>query len=174
MRLRTAVAVLLVGLIGPTIATTAWAQGLPTVAPADVGLSEERLGHLEEVVQGYVDDQAIGGAVTLIARKGGQAHVQTYGMASRISGTPMRPDTIFRIASMTKPITSVAVMMLYEEGRFTLDDPVGRYPAGAGLARRSHTERRWGCALQPGACRTLGDDSTLTQPYVRDRISVSR
>ena len=127
MRLRTAVAVLLVGLIGPTIATTAWAQGLPTVAPADVGLSEERLGHLEEVVQGYVDDQAIGGAVTLIARKGGQAHVQTYGMASRISGTPMRPDTIFRIASMTKPITSVAVMMLYEEGRFTLDDPVGRY-----------------------------------------------
>ena len=110
MRPRTLIAVLLVG---PILAATAWAQGLPTVAAADVGLSEERLGRLEEVVQGYVDDQAIAGAVTLIARKGGQAHVRGYGMADRASGTPMQPDTIFRIASMTKPMTSVAVMMLY-------------------------------------------------------------
>ena len=131
MRPRTLIAVLLVG---PILAATAWAQGLPTVAAADVGLSEERLGRLEEVVQGYVDDQAIAGAVTLIARKGGQAHVRGYGMADRASGTPMQPDTIFRIASMTKPMTSVAVMMLYEEGRFTLDDPVGQYlPALASL-----------------------------------------
>ena len=131
MRPRTLIAVLLVG---PILAATAWAQGLPSVAAADVGLSEERLGRLEEVVQGYVDDQAIAGAVTLIARKGGQAHVRGYGMADRASGTPMQPDTIFRIASMTKPMTSVAVMMLYEEGRFTLDDPVGQYlPALASL-----------------------------------------
>ena len=131
MRIRTLIAVLLVG---PMVATTGWAQGLPAVAPSDVGLSEARLGRLEGVVQGYVDDQAIGGAVTLIARKGGQAHVRSYGMASRASGTPMRPDTIFRIASMTKPITSVAVMMLYEEGRFKLNDPVGQYlPALASL-----------------------------------------
>ena len=131
MRIRTLLAVLLVGLIG---ATTGWAQGLPAIAPADVGLSEERLGRLEEVVQRYVDDDAIAGAVTLIARKGGQAHLRAYGMADRDAGAPMRSDTIFRIASMTKPVTSVAVMMLYEEGRFTLDDPVGQYlPALASL-----------------------------------------
>ena len=84
MRFRTPVAVLLVG---PILATTALAQGLATVAPTDVGLSEERLGRLEEVIQGYVDDQAIAGAVTLIARRGGQAHVRGYGMADRASGT---------------------------------------------------------------------------------------
>jgi CubicO group peptidase (beta-lactamase class C family) len=130
-RLRLLVAACLVVQI---VTATAWAQGLPTVAPADVGLSQEGLARLEAVVQGYVDDEAIGGAVTLIARTGGQAHVRSYGMASQASGTPMRPDTIFRIASMTKPITSVAVMMLYDEERFALDDPVGQYlPALASL-----------------------------------------
>ena len=124
IRIRTLIAVLLVG---PVVATTGWAQGLPPIAPSDVGLSEERLGRLEEVVQSYVDDDAIAGAVTLIARKGGQAHVRAYGMADRDSGTPMRPEAIFRIASMTKPVTSVAVMLLYEEGRFKLNDPVGQY-----------------------------------------------
>ena len=124
MRIRTLLAVLLVGLIA---ATTGWAQGLPAIPPSEVGLSEERLARLAEVVQSYVDDDAIAGAVTLIARKGGQAHLRAYGMADRDAGTPMRPDTMFRIASMTKPVTSVAVMMLYEEGRFQLDDPVGQY-----------------------------------------------
>ncbi len=122
MRTRTLVAVLLVG---PTLATTGWAQGLPTVAPSDVGLSAKRLERLEEVVQGYVDADAVAGVVTLVARKGGQAHLQTYGM--RGAGTPMTADSVFRIASMTKPLTSVAVMMLYEEGRFKLNDPVGLY-----------------------------------------------
>ena len=131
MRLRTHVALLCVL---PLVATTGWAQGLPSVAPASVGLSEARLERLEQVVQGYVDEEAIAGAVTLVARKGGQAHVSGYGMADRASKTPMSPDTIFRIASMTKPITSVAVMMLYEEGRFKLNDPVGQYlPALASL-----------------------------------------
>ena len=114
-------------LAGPLVATAVWAQGLPTVAASEVGLSDERLGRLAEVVQGYVDDEAIAGAVTLIARKGGQAHVRAYGMADRDAGTEMTPEAIFRIASMTKPVTSVAVMMLYEEGRFKLNDPVGLY-----------------------------------------------
>ena len=131
MRTRTFIAALLVGLV---VTSTGWAQGLPPVAPAEVGLSDERLGRLEQVVQSYVDSKAIGGAVTLIARKGGQAHLHAYGMADRDAGAPMRPDTIFRIASMTKPVTSVAVMMLYEEGRFKLNDPVGQYlPALASL-----------------------------------------
>ena len=123
-RLHTLIAAVLAG---PLVATAVWAQGLPTVAASKVGLSDERLGRLAEVVQGYVDDEAIAGAVTLIARKGGEAHVRAYGMADRDAGTEMTPEAIFRIASMTKPVTSVAVMMLYEEGRFKLNDPVGLY-----------------------------------------------
>ena len=123
MRIRTCSILVLVGLA----ATTAWAQGLPTAEPSMVGLSQARLDRLEEVVQGYVDDDAIAGAVTLIARRGHQAHMQVYGMADRGDGTSMQTDTIFRIASMTKPVTSVAVLMLYEEGHFKLNDAVGQY-----------------------------------------------
>ena len=72
-----------VSLVFPTIG---WTQGLPVVAPADVGLSSERLERLEEVVQGYIDANAVAGAVTLVARKGGQAHLQAYGMADRATG----------------------------------------------------------------------------------------
>ncbi|MEO2197623.1 MAG: serine hydrolase domain-containing protein [bacterium] len=123
MRTRTLLACLLTGLV----ATTGWAQGLPTTTPSAVGLSEERLDRLEAVVQRYADEQAIAGAVTLIARRGRQAHLQAYGMADRNDGRPMTADTIFRIASMTKPVTSVAVLMLYEEGHFKLNDPVGQF-----------------------------------------------
>ena len=110
-----------------TLTTTALVQGLPVVEPSDVGLSDERLGRLERVIQSYVDEQAVAGAVTLVARQGKQAHLQAYGFADRSAGVPMRPEAIFRIASMTKPVTSVAVMMLYEEGHFKLNDPVGEY-----------------------------------------------
>jgi CubicO group peptidase (beta-lactamase class C family) len=147
MRIRRFIGALLVG---PIVATTGWAQGLPPVAPSDVGLSDARLARLEEVVQSYVDDAAIAGAVTLVARKGGQAHVRAYGMADRDSGSPMRPDAIFRIASMTKPVTSVAVMMLYEAGRFKLSDPVGQYlPALASLDVRGVTTGVWALAGCP-------------------------
>jgi CubicO group peptidase (beta-lactamase class C family) len=130
-RTRTLIASSLVGLL---LATTGWAQGLASVAPSIVGLSEDRLDRLDAVVQGYVDRQAIAGAVTLVARRGRQAHIRAYGMADRGAGTEMRPDNIFRIASMTKPITSVAVLMLYEEGHFKLNDPIGQYlPALASL-----------------------------------------
>ena len=118
----------------PILSDSGWAQGLPKVLPSEVGLSEERLDRLEKVVRGYLGNDDIAGAVTLIARKGGQAHVQAYGMADRNLGRHMSPETIFRIASMTKPITSVAVMTLYEEGLFKLNDPVGQYlPALASL-----------------------------------------
>lgn len=122
MRIRVFIAVLVANW---AIVWPGWAQGLRSVEPVDVGLSVERLNRLEEVVQGYVNDGQIGGAVTLIARNGGQAHLRAYGMSG--PGRPMTTDAIFRIASMTKPVTSVAVMMLYEEGLFKLNDPVGRY-----------------------------------------------
>lgn len=123
MRTVTAIALLLASLV----TGTGWAQGLPSTTPTTVGLSADRLARLESVVQGYIDEQAVAGAVTLVARAGKQAHLRAYGHADRDGGTPMRPDTIFRIASMTKPVTSVAVLMLYEEGHFKLNDPVGQY-----------------------------------------------
>ncbi|MCH7892085.1 MAG: beta-lactamase family protein [Gemmatimonadetes bacterium] len=124
MRFRVAAAtVLLASFLAPAL----WAQGLAPVAPESVGLSTERLTRLEQVIQGYVDRGQVSGVVTLIARRGGQAHLRAYGMADEDDGRSMETDAIFRIASMTKPISSVAVMMLYEEGHFRLNDPVGLY-----------------------------------------------
>lgn len=108
-------------------AALAAAQGLPTVKPEKVGLSSERLERLGDVMQQYIDEGRIAGTVTIVARDGKAAWFKTQGMLDREAGTPMRPDAIFRICSMSKPITSVAVMMLYEEGKFLLDDPVWKY-----------------------------------------------
>ncbi len=102
-------------------------QGLPEMPAGEVGLSGERLARIDRVMEEAVARKQIAGAVTLVARQGGVAQLGTYGMADVEAGQPMRPDTIFRIASMTKPVTSVAVMMLYEEGRFLLTDPVSKY-----------------------------------------------
>lgn len=107
--------------------STAWAQETPVVKPETVGLSSERLERISSAVQRSIDDKRIAGAVTLVARRGHVAWFRAQGMADREAGKPMRPDTMFRICSMTKPITSLAVMMLYEEGRFLLEDPVSKY-----------------------------------------------
>jgi len=128
------------------------AQVLPRAAPDEVGLSSERLARIDAVMQEHVDQKKVAGVVTLIARKGKLAHLGVYGMAGIEANKQMAEDTIFRIASMTKPITSVAVMMLYEEGKFLLSDPVGKYipefqemevlpPAGATNNYRVPAER---------------------------------
>ena len=97
------------------------------VAPEAVGLCPRRLERLNDLFRGYVDSGDMAGAATLIARRGRVAHLGTFGMAHREEGRPTATDTLFRIASMTKPITSVAVMMLIEEGRLVLTDPVERH-----------------------------------------------
>ena len=97
------------------------------VEPEAVGLSTERLSRIDKVMEMHVDQQKIAGGVTLLARHGKIAHLGTYGMMDVEAGKPMAPDTIFRIASMTKPITSVAVMMLYEEGHFRLHERVSKF-----------------------------------------------
>ncbi len=102
-------------------------QALVPATPESVGLSAERLDRIAEVVQKNIDDKRIAGAVTLVARKGKIAWLKAQGMADREAGNPMSPDAIFRICSMTKPLTSVAVMMLYEEGRFLLDDSISKF-----------------------------------------------
>jgi CubicO group peptidase (beta-lactamase class C family) len=105
----------------------ALAQELPTAKPESVGLSSERLERISGVVQHEIDDKRIAGAVTLVVRHGKVAWFKAQGMADREAGKAMPTDAMFRICSMTKPITSVAVMMLYEEGKFLLDDPVSKY-----------------------------------------------
>jgi CubicO group peptidase (beta-lactamase class C family) len=102
-------------------------QGLPAAKPESVGLSSERLERIATAVQRSIDDKRIAGAVTLVARRGQIAWLKAQGMTDREAGKPMRTDAIFRICSMSKPLTSLAVMMLYEEGRFLLEDPVSKY-----------------------------------------------
>ncbi len=105
----------------------AFAQELPTAKPESVGLSSERLERIASVVQQDIDAKRVAGAVTLVIRHGKVAWFKAQGMQDREAGKPMPTDAMFRICSMTKPITTVAAMMLYEEGKFLLDDPVSKY-----------------------------------------------
>jgi CubicO group peptidase (beta-lactamase class C family) len=104
-----------------------FAQDLPAAKPEAVGLSADRLERIGSTVQKSIDDKRIAGAVTLVMRHGKVAWFKAQGMADREASKPMNTDALFRICSMTKPITSLAIMMLYDEGRFLLDDPVSKY-----------------------------------------------
>ena len=108
-------------------ALAAWCQELPAADPAALGFSTVRLARLEGSLKGDVKAGRIPGAVVLVARHGKVAYFEAFGQQNPESGAPMRKDSIFRIYSMTKPIVSVAVMMLWEEGRFDLDDPISKY-----------------------------------------------
>jgi CubicO group peptidase (beta-lactamase class C family) len=90
-------------------------------------MSSERLARIGPVMQKYIDDRLVPGTITAIVRKGQLVHLEARGNMDAEQGVAMREDALFRIASMTKPITSVALMMLWEEGRFQLNDPVARY-----------------------------------------------
>jgi CubicO group peptidase (beta-lactamase class C family) len=110
------------------IAFSALAQGLPKAShPEDVGFSSERLKRLTSAFQTDVDKGAIPGAVVLIARNGKVAYLEAFGFQDREKKIPMSSDAIFRIMSMSKPLTSVAVMMLVEEGKIQLEDGVSLY-----------------------------------------------
>ena len=103
------------------------AQGLPTAIPEDVGVSTKRLKRIRSFLQGYYNSGEVSGFLTVVARRGKIVHFETIGMQDVENNKPVEPDTIFRIYSMSKPITSVAVMMLYEEGHFQLGTPVSRF-----------------------------------------------
>ena len=102
-------------------------QDFQMVEPEAVGLSTERLSRIDRVMEKHIAERKIAGAVTLVARYGKIAYLGAYGMMDVQAEKPMQRDTIFRIASMTKQITSVAVMMLYEEGHFLLHEPVSKF-----------------------------------------------
>jgi CubicO group peptidase (beta-lactamase class C family) len=111
----------------PPSARPAPALAAADTTPESVGVSSERLGRLHAGMQAFVDRHEAGGIVTLMAREGKVVDVHASGFQDVESRTPMKTDTIFRIASMSKPITSVAVMMLYEEGKLLLTDPVSKF-----------------------------------------------
>jgi CubicO group peptidase (beta-lactamase class C family) len=100
---------------------------LPRAVPEEIGLSTVRLTRLGEVMAGEIERERVPGAVALVARRGRLGYFESFGRADAASGAPMAKDTIFRIYSMTKPITSVAAMMLWEDGRFLLSDPIAKY-----------------------------------------------
>jgi CubicO group peptidase (beta-lactamase class C family) len=109
------------------LSTPAWSQGLPVASPEQFGFSPERLARIGKVNQQRVDEDRIVGAMGLIARHGKVVYLETWGMQNREKHQPMKPDSIFRIYSMTKPIASTAIMMLFEEGKLKITDPVSKY-----------------------------------------------
>jgi CubicO group peptidase (beta-lactamase class C family) len=103
---------------------------MPDIAikrPEDVGLSSSRLARVDAWREAWVKSGKLAGTTTLVMRRGQVAHLGCSGLADMERGVPMTPESILRIYSMTKPLTSVAIMMLYEEGRFQLDDPITRF-----------------------------------------------
>ncbi|MDP4597896.1 MAG: beta-lactamase family protein [Pseudomonadales bacterium] len=95
--------------------------------PEDVGLSAARLYKIDHLTQGYINDGMLPGTITLVARRGKIVHLSCQGKMDIEADKSMEDDTLFRIYSMSKPVTTTALMMLYEDGRFQLDDPVSRF-----------------------------------------------
>ena len=122
--LRPLAIVLLAGLSLSAQQAPAPRQSAPAAA---TGVSAERFQRLHQGMQGFVDRKEVSGIVTLVLHDGRIADIHAVGYQDVESKTPMKTDTIFRIASMTKPVTSVAIMMLYEEGKLLLTDPVSKF-----------------------------------------------
>lgn len=136
------------------LAPSAWAtDALPTAKPEQVGLSAERLARIDRTMEGHVDQGHFSGAIGMIVRRGKIGYFKTWGDLDKESGTRMSEDAIFRMYSMTKAVTGVAAMILYEHGHFALTDPISNYlpefknmqvavdKAGRGTDRRdSYTE----------------------------------
>jgi CubicO group peptidase (beta-lactamase class C family) len=103
------------------------AAGLAPAAPARAGMSAERLERLTSALEGYVQRQQLAGSVALVARQGKVVYHQAFGQRDREAASPMRTDSIFRIASQSKGVIAVGTMMLVEEGKLLLTDPLGKY-----------------------------------------------
>jgi CubicO group peptidase (beta-lactamase class C family) len=114
-------------LIALSLSTLSYSDSLPTAVPEDVGLSTVKLQYLDRAMQGVINQGQVVGAVTLVARHGKIAHYKAYGRMSLEPSKPMQKDALFRIYSMTKPITCAALLKLYEQGYFQLYYPVEGY-----------------------------------------------
>ncbi len=130
--------------------------------PEAVGLSRERLERIDAMIERRIAAGELTGAVTIVARRGQVAHVSVQGVMDLESRRPMRDDTLFRIASMTKPIVGVGVMLMVEESKLRLDDPVSRYvPEFRNLrvaVRAARGRQRRGAGLRQRAAAARGHD----------------
>jgi len=109
------------------VAHAPFAQAPSSLHPQDVGLSPARLARLTETLHAYVEEGRLPGGVMLVARRGEVAYLEAFGLRDRESRAPMREDSLFRIASQTKAIVSTMILMLQEDGRLLITDPVGKY-----------------------------------------------
>ena len=139
---------------------SALASGAERVRPEEVGLSSERLSRLSEFARAETEKGRIAGAVSLVARRGHIVYFESVGKADIEEDRAMREDSILRIASMTKPMVSLAVMMLHEEGRFLLDDPISRFIPELGKLRVAVVPE--GEAVSPEALETVPAPREIT------------
>ena len=139
-----------VGVVVAALLASGFGATLALSKAEDVGMSSERLKRIHPMIQSHIDAKDFSGAVTLVARQGKVIHFEAHGLADLEAKAPMKTDTLFRLASMTKPVTAVSILMLLEEGKLVLSDPVSKFvpeykspqvavwnlpsdPAGAGL-----------------------------------------
>ena len=169
-------------LLALAVCPLSFAKELPASRPEREGFSSERLQKLTDHMNNRVSDGTMVGGMGVIARNGKVIYSDVYGQADREAGEPMEEDTLFRIYSMTKPITAVALMMLYEDALFALNDPVGRYiPELANLqVALSTADGGTGIISDGTTSRTVGEgDAELAgqtrkprrQPSVRDLLT---
>src|SRR5947209_12813369 len=121
---------LVVVLLAALVVTSRWTAAqadLPFAKAETVGMSSKRLERINAFIKDYVDTNQIAGAVTLVARKGKIVQFESQGWRDKEANQPMEKDAIFSLASMTKPIVSSALMMLWEDGKFMLDDPISKW-----------------------------------------------
>jgi CubicO group peptidase (beta-lactamase class C family) len=113
--------------VSQAFAAVGSSETLPRGKPEDVGMSSERLATIKTTLRADVEGGKIPGAVIAVARRGQLVYFEAIGFRDKAAGVPMTTDTIFNIASMTKPITAVAALMLVEQGRLMIDDPAKKY-----------------------------------------------
>src|SRR2546430_3518124 len=128
MRMPVALGAVVLVLSAPLAAAAlVWAEPLPSAKPEQVGLASERLDRIGQALRAEIEKGKLPGAIALVARKGRVAYFEAFGSRDKAAGAPMTKDAIFRIYSMTKPLVSVAAMIVMEDGRLVLTDPVSRF-----------------------------------------------
>ncbi len=137
---------------------------LPQATPEDIGLSTAGLARLGRVMQEEVQRGRVPGAVALVARRGQLGYYESFGQRDPVSGAPMARDSIFRIYSMTKPIVSVAAMMLWEARAIPTQRPDCQVSPGTG---QPQGRGRTGRGLEAGGCRAASQHSRSAAPHLR-------
>jgi CubicO group peptidase (beta-lactamase class C family) len=147
-----------VWVVGCVLVSAAWAAEMQFAKPEQVGMSQAKLELVNARVQRLVDEQKLAGAITVVARRGEVVHFETFGLRDIGAKKAMERDTIMRFYSMTKPITSVAAMILYDEGKFQLDDPVAKHiPELKGLKVYKESEDGEAGYVEPNRAVTVRD-----------------